>query len=48
MYIEVFGGNRLSLGGLCWLWEHLGLELRLSFEHSAKVAGASCAALVTC
>lgn len=19
-------GNGLSLGGLCWLWEHLGLE----------------------
>lgn len=24
------------------------IELKLSFEHAAKVAGASCAALVTC
>lgn len=45
---KVFGGNGLSLAGLCCLWENLGLELKLSFEHCAKVAGASCAALVTC
>lgn len=45
---KVLGGKRLSLGGLCCLWEHLGLELKLSFEHCAKVADASCAAPVTC